>query len=345
MHVTTVTGAGTLRGTDYGRLLATEVAAGAAALKEQMAASGHPPGPLGRRLATGPLARAAAERTPDLWEETLALARASRVALEDVLLLVFLDEGWGLTRSAGCSVIGRMLPGRPGGPDSPPVPPTTELGQTMDLPAWTMGRARVVRIVPGDGPVALVLAFAGSPGLCGANSAGLAVAVNALRSDRIDEEGLAVAYVTRHLLTLTSIEAAEAFLTSVPHAAGQAYSVAATDGLATFEAGPGFVRRLTPPGVSALAHTNHELARESTVTRPPSESSRARLELLTAALQRHTPLVEVLGEEVTVDGTRWRDRHVTFGAFRAIGSEAAVRFVDGADLRAGRREWDRISFG
>ena len=75
-----------------------------------------------------------------------------------MLLLVFLDEVWGLTRRTGCSVIGRVVPGRPGGPDRPAVPPTTELGQTMDLPAWTQGRARVLRIIPGDAPTALVLA-------------------------------------------------------------------------------------------------------------------------------------------------------------------------------------------
>lgn len=345
MHLTSITGEGALRGTDYGRLLASEVAASVAAVKADLASSGRPPGPLGRRLATGALAHAAADRTPDLWEEILALSRASGVELEDVLLLVFLDEVWGLTRRTGCSVIGRVVPGRPGGPDRPAVPPTTELGQTMDLPAWTQGRARVLRIIPGDAPTALVLAFAGSPGLCGANASGLAVAVNALRTPQIDEGGLAVAFVTRHLLTLDSVAAAEAFLMSIPHAAGQAYSIAAADGLATFETGPGFARRITPAGATTLAHTNHELAADAVPERPPTESSRERLALLTTALEEHTALADVLGDQVTVDGTRWRDRHLTFGAFRAVGSEAAVRFIDGQDLRAGRREWTRVSFG
>jgi len=48
MHLTSITGEGALRGTDYGRLLASEVAASVAAVKADLASSGRPPGPLGR---------------------------------------------------------------------------------------------------------------------------------------------------------------------------------------------------------------------------------------------------------------------------------------------------------
>ena len=343
MEVTTLAGTGHLRGTDYGHILGRRVGETAAALKQQLAAAGHAPGPLGRRLATGPLAQAAADLTPDMWAETRALARASGLDLEDVLLLTFLDEVWGLTRHTGCSVVGRVVEGRPGSAERAPLPPTTELGQTMDLPAWSAGRATVLRIVPGDAPVVLALAYPGSPGLCGANDAGLAVAVNALPMPAIDEGGLGVAYVTRHVLSLDSVAAAESFLASVPLAAGQAYSIAARDGLATFETGPGLMRRSTPPGEPAIAHTNHVLGRGMVPSRPPTESSRRRLDLLVAGLQRHAPIAAVL-RDVTVDGERWRDRHVTFGAFRATGSEGFVRFIDGDSLRGGRREWSRVSF-
>ena len=61
-------------------------------------------------------------------------------------------------------------------------------------------------------------------------------------------------------------------------------------------------------------------------------------------LEHHAPFAELLTGEVTVDGTKWGDPFLTFGAFRAIGSEPVVRFIDGVELRAGRREWSRFSY-
>ena len=169
--------------------------------------------------------------------------------------------------------------------------------------------------------------------------------MNALVRAPTQAEGLGVAFVTRHLLTLTTLAEAESFLISVPHAVGQAYTIAATDGLAAFEADAAGVRRVTPPGVAGIAHTNHSLAETDGETRrAPSESSAARLDLLTRGLADHQPFAELLTGEVTVDGVKWGDAHLTFGAFRAIGSEHVVRFIDGADVRRGRLEWSRFSF-
>lgn len=340
MRVTTIAGTGMHRGLDLGRAHASEIAGTATALKTHLAASGHPPGPLGRRLATSGLVRTAEEHVPDLWAEVTAMAAGARVPLEDVLLLTFLDEVWGLTREAGCSVLARVVPGRPG---EPPTPPTTEIGQTMDLPVWTVGRAEVLRVGTDRAPTALVLAYPGSIGLCGSNEAGLGVAVNALTRRPVSEDGLGVAFITRHLLTLTTLAQAEGFLRTVPHAAGQAYTVAAVDGIATFEADADGVERVTPAGVPAVAHTNHALAPDRSEERV-TESSRERLDVLMSCLERHTPLADALTGDVVVDGVKWRDTHLTFGAFRAVGSESHARFIDGVDIRAGRREWARFSY-
>jgi isopenicillin-N N-acyltransferase like protein len=346
MRITTIAGAGTHRGLDYGRELAREVAEAATALKTDLAAHGHPPAVLARRLTTSPLARVASDYTPDLWAEVTALAGGGRVPLEDVLLLTFLDEVWAMTRSTGCSVIARVVSGHAGtsgGDDNdadPPARATTEIGQTMDLPAWAVGRMRVLRVGPEHAPTALVMAYPGTIGLCGSNEAGVGVAVNALLRAPATQEGLGVAFIVRHLLTMTTLEQAEAFLTSVPHASGQAYTIAAPDGLATFEADAEGVRRVTYAGIPAIIHTNHAVANDDNA----STSSRERLAILETCLERHVSLADALTGEVLVDGTKWDDPHVTFGAFRATGSEASARFADGADLQAGRREWSRFTY-
>lgn len=364
MRTVTIAGTAAQRGLDRGRDQASEIAAVATALKTHLAAHGHPPGALAHRVATGPLARTAADLTPDLWAEVVSLAAASRVSLDDILLLGFLDEVWALTRAdraerragspsappPGCSVLARVLPGRPGRGDVggldddavPPLPPTTETGQTMDLPDWAIGREHVLRIGSDDGPAALALAYPGSIGLCGANDAGLAVAVNALTDAPFSQEGLGVAFITRHLLTLRTLAEAEAFLTTVPHAAGQAYTIAAVDGIACFEADASTVRRVSAPGATAVAHTNHPVDPESAAHARVRESSLTRLQMLDDALDRDAPMAETLAA-VAVDGSRWSDPLVTFGAFRAVGDQPVARFIDGAGLRAGR-DWTKVGF-
>ncbi len=155
-----------------------------------------------------------------------------------------------------------------------------------------------------------------------------------------------MAFIVRHLLTLSTLADAEQFLTSVPHAVAQAFTIAAPDGIATFEADPTGVTRIGDPATPATLHTNHSLAPATAADRrEPSESSRERYALLLRGLETHQPIADILSVDVPVDGQRWGDPHITFGAFRAVGSEPVVRFIDGADLAAGKREWSRFSFG
>jgi hypothetical protein len=341
MRIVTLAGPGRNRGVEYGEALHTEVAAAANALKTHLARTGHSPGQLSSRLLASPLTRAAEQFAPDLWAEVTALARSSGVPLEDVLMLTFLDEVWALSRqSIGCSVAARAIDARPG---EPPTPATTEIGQTMDLPAWTVERVVVLRIGSPDVPNALVLAYPGSIGLCGSNESGLGVAVNALSHLPFDEAGMGVAFVTRHLLTLTTLADAEAFLTSVPHAVGQAYTIAARDGIATFEAGPGTVRRVSDPSSPAVVHTNHTTAPDADAM-TPSASSQGRLDALVRSLEMHRPLADTLTDDVVLDGETWGDPLLTFAAFRAVGAEPVARFIDGAAVRAGHREWSRFTY-
>jgi hypothetical protein len=333
MRTLTIAGAGPARGLDLGRALAQQLRDASAALKDELAAAGHSPDSLGTRLMASGLGRTAERLTPDLWDEVTSMAASARIPLEDVMMLTFIDELWGLTRPAGCSVLVRLPAGASG-------PRAVEIGQTMDLPAWASGRAVVLRVQTPGAPTAIVLTYPGSIGLCGANDAGVGVAVNALNTGPIDTDGLGVSFVTRHLLSLRSLADAEEFIVGVPHAAGQAYTVMAPDGIATFEADAREVRRITPADATMSIHTNHVLGVEGARS---STSSRARLDALAHACATGMDWNDILAA-VEVDGERWGDRHVTFGAFRAVEGEDIVRVIDAAAWRAGRRDWDRVTF-
>jgi hypothetical protein len=326
VQVVTLTGTGQERGAVHGRALAGDISDAALALRSHLRAAGHDPDALADRLSTGPLAAAAQEHLPDLWAETVAIGDTSGVGLADACLLSFLDEVWGLTRP-GCSVLARRANAG------------TEIGQTMDLPAWTVGRLVVLRIRSEQGPDQLVMSYPGDLGLCGASTR-LGIAVNALDQFGTDESGVGVSFILRHLLTLSTIDEVATFLPSVPHAAGQAYTVADHTGVATFEAGPGVFRRVTSPDASSCAHTNHPLdlaVRED-------RSTSIRLASILRSIDGGEAIEEALSGEVVLDGERYRDPNSTFAAFAYGIGDDHVRFADGIDLRAGAEPWTAVTF-
>ncbi len=365
MRVLTLAGSGAQRGLDYGREEAAQIAQTATALKAHLAATGHPPAALVRRLTTSPMSRVAADLTPDLWEEVTSLAHAGRVPLDDLLLLVFLpdlaaystqptgadaDDELLQSTCVGGAVLGRVLVGGMGQADTsglrgdarPREPDTTELGQTIDLPDWARDRMTVLRIGTLDAPNAVVMAYPGSIGLCGANDDGLAVATCSRPGSPVSTQGLGVAFVVRRLLELSSVEAAEGFLRAVPHCVGQSYVVAGSDGLACFEVDADGIRRVGDGADTVIVQADHSIGR-GTTSRAATESSRERLATLTEAAARHAPLAEALSSPVLLDGQRWSDPRRTFGAFRAVGNETSARFIDGTALAAGR-DWTRVTY-
>ena len=324
MHMTIVSGPGSVRGEQHGQERATLIAATAGALRAHLAEAGHSPDDLGQRLAASQLCQVAQELTPDLWAEVVGIAAGSGIPQEDVLLLTFLDEVWAFTGGAGCSAIAR----------------DREIGQTMDLPAWTAGRLLVLRTSSGESPTSLVMSYPGMVGLCGANAAGLGVAVNALEQFPLDENGLGVAFITRHLLTLPTLAEAADVLARIPHAAGQAYTISGPDGLATFEAAPGHLVRVTVPGTRCAIHTNHPIGQGVT----GDESSRVRLASLERSLADDASITDALSDDVVLDGHRYGSTTSTFAAFHAVLGTDDVHFIDGDDLRAGSQDWTAISF-
>jgi predicted choloylglycine hydrolase len=328
MKTITIIGSGSERGTEHGTVLRDDIRSTVAALKDHLTARGHDVDTMALQLVSSTLCDVAASITPDLWHEVTATARGAQVPVADILLLTFLDEVWGMARRRGCSVMARR---RPSG---------AEVGQTMDLPAWTVGRVVVVRSHPDVAPPALIMSYPGMIGLCGANAAGLAVAVNALDQLGLSEEGLGVALVVRHLLSLETIHEAEHFLSTVPHAAGQAYTLIARDRVVTYEAGPGHFARVSAADTRSCLHTNHLLSRPEDAR----ESSAARLRVLQEAEEAHDDLESALSGAVVLDGSRYDDPNTTFAAFTYSSGQPGVHVIDGADLRDHRRNWTMVPF-
>jgi hypothetical protein len=366
VRVLTLAGSGRQRGLDHGREDGAEIARAATALKAHLAASGHPPDTLMRRLATGPLPRTASELVPDLWDEVTAMAHATRMPLDELLLLVFAPDlpayagagaGAGAhgvaepTVSFGGTAAARVIAGTAGdnaggglsGLSHEPIPPTTEIGQTVDLPAWARRRARALRIGAVDEPNSLVVAYPGCLGLCGANQSGVAVATTALPWAETSSQGLGVSFIVRRILQMSTFADAQAFLRSTPHAVGRAYLIAGPDGLGCFEADADGVHQSDDPLARTIAHADHRLANSTPASLRASASSRARLRAVSEALDADAAMTSAVGGDVARDGSRWDDPLVTFAAFRALGSEASARFIDGEAL-ATRRDWTRLTY-
>ena len=191
---------------------------------------------------------------PDLVTEVDAIAQGAGISADEAFALNCMDEAWwlGSAGSGGCSVlaVGDLAPG------------SAVIGQNMDLDTWMDGGQLALRLSPDDGPRQVLMSRAGMVGLCGANDAGLAVMVNTLDQLPTDRAGVPVAFVVRAVLAQTSLDAAAEVLRTLPHASGQAYTLASPDGVRGFECGAGVVNEYRNdadlPG--RRWHTNHPIA-------------------------------------------------------------------------------------
>ena len=129
--------------------------------------------------------------TPDLGQEVRGIADGADLPLHQVLAHNLMDEHWWWSttrnRREACSLLATIEPG--------PL-----IGQTMDLPTYMDGSQFILRSTFTDGSVSTVLSSAGLIGLCGSNSHGLGICVNALSMLNHSPDGLPVAFVMRGAL-------------------------------------------------------------------------------------------------------------------------------------------------
>lgn len=306
--------------------------------QEAMAHQGHEPAELVAALNRQTDFRdSVTEHVPDLMAEVAGIADGSGVPEEAVFALNCLDEAWWWSEQAsGCSTIAIGAEG------------VAFAGQTMDLDDWMDETQIALRTRPTDGPAAVMLSRAGMVGLCGVNEGGLAVLVNTLSQLPVSRLGVPVAFVMRAALAQTTVNDAAACLQRLPHASGQAYTLASADGVIGLECGAGVVVEYVNDVelVQDRWHTNHPLT--AVGDDDVKESSRQRL----AVLDRRAPelsdpadLKKLLSDGdagVCVYPGRWPGTWTTFGAIAVeLGSEPHVEIAPGPPDRT---DWTPVSF-
>ena len=218
--------------------------------------------------------------TPDLGQEIRGIAVGADLPLHQVLAHNLMDEHWWWStttqRREACTLWAMT--------DPAPV-----IGQTMDLPSYMDGSQFILRSTFVDGSRSAVLSSAGLIGLCGSNSHGLGICVNALSMLHHSPTGLPVAFVMRGALSQSNTTAAREFITSVPHASGQHYAVVGSDASGQITAtgiecsAGGAVN--SSGTASQFGHTNHPIVTtdiDPEVTTAMS-STHARFDVITRA--------------------------------------------------------------
>lgn len=191
--------------------------------------------------------------TPTLLDETLGIAEGSGLPYERVLACQLMDEEWWwsepLQQRHHCSGLGALT--RSG----------AIAAQNMDLGVWMDGYQTLLHIHDRAlGLESYVLTCAGMIGLCGMNSAGLALCVNTLLDLNHRIDGLPVAFVSRAMLERRSAAEAASFLEAAPHASGQNYVLADPAAVIDYECSAAGAVRVPFTVVDRAWHTNHALA-------------------------------------------------------------------------------------
>lgn len=258
MPQVTLRGSPRERGRSHGEQLRERVRATVAKYKDVLAADhGRDPDVLIEKLiGESRFERHIRKRCPDLADEIRGIAEGAHVPQNDVLALNLLDEmdwfaGGRADHSGKCSAAAmRSADGV-----------LTVAGQNMDIGTWCEGSQVLLRII-GNGaqPDQLVFTIAGSAGLNGINTNGLAVCLNALPMLASSINGLPVTFVLRCLLRLTSVRAAVGFLRSIAHASGQNYLLCDAGEIASVEcSGRKAARVAYRKFQDRVIHTNHPL--------------------------------------------------------------------------------------
>lgn len=230
--------------------------------------------------------------TPALLEEIEGIAEGSGRSLPETFGFQFMDEEWWFgakhyrqpsAEANHCSIIASR--GREG---QAPI-----LAQNMDLRAYLDGGQAVISTARNGGPRTTVMTICGMIGLCGANEAGVGVAVNTLWQLPSAADGLPVACVMREILEQPDLAAAAKWICQPRHASGQHYLIGDPEGFASFEASATMVSNIPWKDSPVFVHTNHPLAAPPNERlRRAEEDSRGRYSALCTSMGANSPTLD-----------------------------------------------------
>jgi len=167
------------------------------------------------------------------------------------------------------------------------------LAQNMDLRAYLEGGQAVISTATNGGPRTTVMTICGMIGLCGANEAGVGVAVNTLWQLPSAADGLPVACVMRGILQQPNLAAATKWICQPRHASGQHYLIGDPGGFASFEASATLVSNIPWKDSPVFVHTNHPVAAPPNERlKKAEENSRGRYATLCNLMATKTPTVD-----------------------------------------------------
>lgn len=194
-----------------------------------------------------------AHRDVRVLDEVRGIAEGAELPSEDVYLWQLADEVWSMGGWAPRETCTAIAVGPRG--EQPTI-----VVQNMDVPGFYQKYPTLLRVRREVGPDALVLTCPGLIGVNGMNSASVAVACNTLLQLRPSREGVPCLFLVRGLLERGSLREAAEWLTRVPHAVGQNYTVGDPTGARAFECSAGARVRFQPEAAGDFTyHTNHPL--------------------------------------------------------------------------------------
>ena len=226
---------------------------------------------------------------PDLFEEMTLLAAAAGISPAEATIVGGFTDFVDTVRSLGavpaveeddCTAV--LVP-------SQATDDGALFGQTWDMHDSATEHVTLLRIVPDDGPEALLFTTVGCLGQIGLNSAGIAVGINNLVAAE-GKLGVTWPFVVRKALQQTDIDAALLCVLEADLAGAHNYLLIDASGIGyNVEAMPDY-RAVTALATEPLIHTNHCLdpeAQKREAARPADlvASSIARLEKATELMK------------------------------------------------------------
>ncbi len=165
-------------------------------------------------------------------------------------------------------------------------------GQNLDIPKYKDGSQTILQQTFSDKSYLNKTIFtqAGALASFGVNENGLSVGVNALAQLAVQEDGLPVAFVIRHLLNSKTQQEANHKIQNIPHATGHHYLICDNNDFTSWECSANKVLKLNDDFSPKTAHTNHPIKTDDLqpIVPPinPANTSHARLQLINECLEK-----------------------------------------------------------